>query len=210
MKNLKNTLVNIGKKFALAIALGLTIVSCSPPPPSPTATCSTSTSDFQTIFNNVLTSNSTYDDYVYMDLVTHEYTFNMLVTKDICQIGYQGNANLFTANIKYTIEIYDNTISSLVYNGDHLFNSAFTDYVTPIGPTVTLVTGHSYTIRRIASNYAGNIGNTIGRICRFNAAPLPSAALGTGAEMQLTGSNFYGTGGPVPNFGIPYIDIIFQ
>ena len=210
MKNFKNTLVNISKKFALAIALGLTIVSCSPPPPSPAAVCSTSTSDFQTIYNTVLTSDPAYDDYTYMDLVTHEYTFNMLVTKDICQIGYQGNATLFTANIKYTIEIYDNTTSTLVYTGVHLFNSAFTDYVTPIGPNVNLVTGHSYTIRRIASNYAGNIGNTIGRICRFNSAPLPSAAVGTGAEMQITSSNFYGTGGPVPNFGIPYIDIIFQ
>lgn len=210
MKNLKNTLVNLSTKFALAIALGLTITSCSPPAPSPTATCSTTTSDFQTIYNNVLTSNSAYDDYVNMDLVTHEYTFTMLTNKSVCQIGYQGNANLYASSIPYTIEIYNNTTSILVYSGNHVFNSAFTDYVTPTGPTINLVNGNSYTIKRIAANYLSNIGNTIGRICRFNSAPFPSAATGTGIEMQITGSDFYGTGGPVPNFGIPYIDIIFQ
>ena len=209
MKNLKNTLVNGFKKLALATTLGLTIVSCSPPP-SPAAVCSTSTSDFQTIFNNVLTSDPAYDDYTSMDLVTHEYTFTMLANKSICQIGYQGNATLFASSIPYTIEIYNNTTSTPVYSGNHAFNSAFTDYVVPSGPTINLINGNSYTIRRIASNYAGNIGNTIGRICRFNSGPIPSAALGTGAEMQITSSNFYGTGGPIPNFGIPYIDIIFQ
>ena len=208
MKNLKNTAVKISKKLVLAIALGLSVASCTPTPTP--AACSTTSSDFQTIFNNVLVSNSAYDNYTTMDLVTHEYTFTMLANKNICQIGYQGNANLYASSIPYTIEIYDNTTSNLVYSGNHVFNDAYTDYVTPTGPTVSLINTHSYTIRRIASNYLGNIGNTIGRICRFNAAPLPSAALGTGTFMQLTASNFYGTGGPVPNYGIPYIDIIFQ
>ena len=212
MKTLKNLFSQLNKTSKTVATLVITAVvfSCTPPPVPTPSTCSTSTSDFQTIYNNVLTSLPMHDDYVTMDLTTHEYTFTMLTNKSICKIGYQGNANLFAANIPYTIEIYDNTTSSIVYTGSHIFNSAFTDYVTPIGATVVLQNTHSYTIKRIVTNYLGNLNNTIGRICRYNTGGLPSAAVATGAFMQITSSNFYGTGGPVPSYGIPYIDIIFQ
>ena len=210
MKALKNIFTKLNNASKSIVALGLlTITFSCTPPPTPSA-CSTTSSDFQSIFNNILTSVPMHDDYVTMDLTTHEYSFTMLANKNICKIGYQGNANLFAANVAYTIEIYDNTASMVVYSGNHLFNSAFTDYVTPTGATVVLQNGHSYTIKRITPNYLGNIGNTIGRICRYNTGGLPSASITTGAFMQITGSNFYGTGGPLPSFGIPYIDIIFQ
>ncbi len=141
-----------------------------------------------------------------MDLVTHEYTFDVNTNKTICSVGYQGNANLFAANVPYVIEIYDNTTSTMVYTGTHVFDSAVVDYQA-IAPTA-LVAGNSYTIRRIASNYLGNIGNTIGRICRFNSGAVPYPV--TSGAITINSSNFYGTGGPAANFGIPFIDIAFQ
>jgi len=200
--------IQISKFFKWGIfALMITAIQgCPPPPPPP---CITTGTDFQGIYSAILSSNSLYDNYTTMDLVTHEYTFTMLANKTICQIGYQGNANLYTANVPYDIEIYDNTNSVMVYSGSHLFNSTSTDYVLPTS-SINLNAGNSYTIRRIASNYLGNIGNTIGRIARYNGAPAPSSTVLSGSFMQITSSNFYGSGGPVPNFGIPYIDIVFQ
>ncbi|MCC7522085.1 MAG: hypothetical protein IT220_10660 [Flavobacteriaceae bacterium] len=200
--------ISISKFLKLGIlALVITVIQgCPPPPPPP---CITTGTDFQGIYAATLASNSSYDNYTTMDLVTHEYTFTMLANKTVCQIGYQGNANLYASSIAYNIEIYDNTNSVMIYTGSHLFNSASTDYVVP-SSSINLISGNSYTIRRIASNYLGNIGNTIGRIARYNGAPLPSATVLSGSFMQITSSNFYGTGGPVPNFGIPFIDIVFQ
>ena len=206
MKNLKNTLVNSCKKIALVIALGLTIISCSPTPSPPSSSCNTVGTDFQNLYTSTLASDPLFDDYTTMDLVTHEYTFDVNTNKTICSIGYQGNANLFAANVPYTIEIYNNTTSTMVYTGNHVFDSAIVDYQS-ITPTL-LVAGDSYTIRRIASNYLSNIGNTIGRICRFNTGTVPFPV--TSGAITIYSSNFYGTGGPVPNFGIPYIDIAFQ
>lgn len=200
------------KNITLLILLGLSILSCTPPPvPAPPPVgCSTIGTDFQNIFTTFLASNPLYDDYTTMDLVTHEYTFKMLTNKTICSIGYQGNANLFAANIPYTIEIYDVTSSTLYYTGNHVFDSATTDYQATVTPIPTLLAGHEYTIRRIASNYLGDITNTIGRIGRINSGALPSGTTLTGSVMKIKSSNFYGTGGPIPNYGIPYIDIAFQ
>lgn len=185
----------------------LLIIGCSPSPnPAPPSNCNIVGTDFQNLYTNTLASNVLFDDYTTMDLVTHEYTFDVNVNKTVCTVGYQGNANLYAASIPYTIEIYNNTTSTLVYTGNHVFNSAAVDYQTII-PTA-LVAGNSYTVKRIASNYLGNIGNTIGRICRFNSGTIPFP-VNSGA-LTIYSSNFYGTGGPVPNFGIPYIDLVFQ
>jgi hypothetical protein len=204
---MKSTFKNIG----LVFLLGITMSSCTPTPiPTPTPTpaaCVTTGTDFQSLYTSTLSSSALYDNYTTMDLVTHEYTFILSANKAICSIGYQGNATLFASNIPYTIEVYDNTNSVLVYNGNHLFNSASTDYVTPVS-TVNLIAGNSYSIKRIAYNYLGNIGNTIGRVCRKNAGPAQFPA--NFGIMTITSSNFYGAGGPVPNYGIPYIDIVFQ
>ena len=181
----------------------LLIIGCSP---SPTSNCNTVGTDFQNLYSTTLASNVLFDNYTNMDLVTHEYTFAVNVNKTVCTVGYQGNANLFAANIPYTIEISNNTTSTLVYTGNHVFNSAAIDYQS-ITPTA-LVAGDSYTVRRIASNYLGNIGNTIGSICRFNSGTVPYP-VNSGA-LTIYSSNFYGTGGPVPNYGIPNIDLVFQ
>jgi hypothetical protein len=198
------------RKIGILVALGITFIACTPTPvptPTPSATaCNTVGTDFQMLYNATLVSNALYDNYTTMDLVTHEYTFKANMNKTVCTLGYQGNAALFAGGIPYTMEIYNNTTSSLVYTGNIVFNSAATDY-QPITPT-PLIAGNIYTIRRIASNYLGNIGNTIGRICRKNTGPNQYPA--TYGAITIMSSNFYGTGGPVPNYGIPYIDIVFQ
>ncbi|MGV9004126.1 hypothetical protein [Flavobacterium sp.] len=192
------------KQLAILGIITLSIFGCSPSPAP--ASCNTVGTDFQNLNTATLASNPLFDDYTTMDLVTHEYTFEVGTNKTICSIGYQGNANLFAANIPYTIEIFNNTTSTMVYTGSHVFDSAMIDYQS-IAPT-NLIAGESYTIRRIASNYLSNIGNTIGRICRFNNGSVPFP-VNSGA-LTIYSSNFYGTGGPVPNFGIPHIDIVFQ
>lgn len=209
MKTLKTTVVQI-KKLGLRIVLLLAVVSCSSPTlPTPASPCVTTGTDFQNIFYTILGSNSLYDNYTTMDLVTHEYTFTMLSTKTVCKIGYEGNANLVSLTKPYTIEIWDNSITTApIYTENQSFGTSLT-YNTPY-TTVVLNAGSTYTIKRIVNNYAGNIGNTIGRICRFNSGGLPSTTTSTGAYMKITSSNFYGSGGPVPNYGIPFIDIVFQ
>jgi hypothetical protein len=205
---MKSNLKKIGTLALITIALA----SCTPngtPTPTPTPTplaCNTVGTDFQLLYSATLASNIAYDNYTTMDLVTHEYTFKANANKTICTIGYQGNAALFAASVPYTIEIYNTTTSMLVYTGNHIFNSVSTDFQT-ITPT-PIIAGNIYTIRRIASNYLGNIGNTIGRICRKNSGPNQFPA--SNGAITIVSSNFYGTGGPVPNFGIPYIDIVFQ
>jgi hypothetical protein len=198
------------KKLGTLALLAIALASCSPsnpplPLPPPSA-CNTVGTDFQNLYAATLSSNALYDNYLTMDLVTHEYTFTVSTNKTVCTLGYQGNATLFASSIPYTMEIYNNTTSTMVYSGNIVFNSASTDY-QPITPT-PLVAGNSYTIRRNANNYLGNIGNTIGRICRKNAGPNQYPA--TNGVLTITTSNFYGTGGPVPNYGIPNIDIVFQ
>lgn len=167
--------------------------------------CSTANSEFSQLYAATLASNSSFTDVTTMDLLTHEYTFEVNTNETVCSIGYQGNANLYAASIPYLIEIVDNTTNLTIYSGNHVFDSVQTEYVS-ITPT-NLTAGTSYTLRRTVTNYLGNIGNTVGRLLRFNG---PSPYPVSNAAITITSSDFYGTGGPVSDFGIPYIDIIFQ
>jgi len=192
-----------------AVALLLSITGCSsddngtqPPPPA----CNTANTDFQGLYAATLAGNTAFVNSVTLDLLTHEYTFKVNAPKTICSVGYQGNSALFAASVPYRIEIYNATASTVVYTGNHVFNSAFTDYVS-ITPTA-LNTSDTYIIRRKVTNYLGNIGNTIGRICVFNSAAVPFPS--TSGALTILASGFYSTGGPGTNFGIPYIDIVFQ
>ncbi len=203
------------KFFKIALPTLLLVVatfiigpSCGSSVPDPiTFTCNTTNTPFQQLFQQVKTANPKFLDHDFIDLATHEYTFNVAADKTICSIGYQGNANLNAGNIAYTIEIYNNTKSTLVYSGNHVFGSASTSYKPITG--VSLTAGNSYTIRRIASNSIGNIANTMGRILSFT--PASGGFPATFGELTITSSDFYdGIGKPIPNAGIPYIDIVFE
>lgn len=197
---MKSHLKTIGLLF-----FALLLTSCNNDDNQNQSACNTASTEFNQLYTTTLASNSAYDDFTTMDLLTHEYNFEVSSNKTICSIGYQGNANLYAANIPYWIEIVDNSTSTIVYSGNHVFDSTQTEYVS-ITP-VNLTAGTSYTIKRTVTNYLGNIGNTIGRILRFNG---PNPYPVSNATLTITASDFYGTGGPVPNFGIPYIEIVFQ
>lgn len=165
--------------------------------------CDSSNSVFNQLYTN-LVSISPNQNSITLDLETHSYSFEVSSAKTICKIGYQSLPSF--NQTPYLIEVYDSTSNTLLYNGNHLFSPNSTSYIsiTPIALTV----GHSYTIRRIQTNWVGNIGNTIGRLVHSST---PSISLPvTFGDLTITSSSFYGTGGPNNNWAIPYIDIVFQ
>lgn len=208
---MKNFFLKIGLPFTLLVVATFIIgPSCGSSVPDPvvvTPTCSTTNTLFQQLFTATATAHPTFQDQVSIDLLTHEYTFSLSTNKTICSIGYKGNAVLFANNLPYTIQIVDAS-NTVIYTGTHLFDSTATSYVT-ITPT-NLIANQSYTIRRTlpAGGYMGNLANTTGRLLNFTAAS--GAFPATLGGLTITSSNFYGAGGPIPNAGIPYIDIVFQ
>jgi len=161
--------------------------------------CDTSNTTFNQLYNT-LVNTAPNQNRITMDLETHSYTFEVLTEQKICKIGYQSLSTFNTT--PYLFEISDNTSSTLLYSGSHTFSSLTTSYVSI--PPVQLIVGHSYTIKRIQKNWNGNIVNTIGRLVEGNLI-FPS----TFGALKITGSSFYGTGGPLDNEIIPYIDIVF-
>lgn len=190
------------KSFYLLLFVTTSLISCNDDEKTTNniQQCDSSNTVFNQLYNN-LASTSTNQDVVTMDLESHTYTFEVLSNKTICKIGYQSLPTFNTT--PYVIEIYDNTSNSLIYSGSHVFSSASTSYVS-INP-LQVVTGHSYTIKRIQTNWNGNIENTIGRLVNGNITfPVIQG------DLKVTGSSFYGTGGPTDDWGIPYIDIVFE
>lgn len=165
--------------------------------------CDSSNTTFNQLYTN-LVAISPNQDQTTMDLETHSYTFEVLSNKTICSIGYQSLPTFNTT--PYVIEIYDNTSSSVLYSGSHTFSSAATSYVS-ITP-IQVVVGHSYTIKRIQTNWGSDIANTIGRLVRNPSVDLTFPI--TFGDLKITSSSFYGTGGPADNWALPYIDIVFQ
>ena len=200
-KIVSKTFKTIGFLFLLVI----TISSCSTPPiPTPTPSgCVTTGTDFQQLYSAV-TALPGHSNVVTYDSEVHSYTFHLFATKTVCSIGYQSQPAI--AATPYVIEIYDNTTSTLVYTGSHVFSSAATSYVTI--SSVTLVAGDSYTIKRIQTNWGTNIGNTIGRLVRNNTGNVAFPQVY--GNMKITGSSFYQNAGTQTNWAIPFIDIVFQ
>lgn len=162
--------------------------------------CSPTNTTFNQLYQN-LASNSQNSDTQTMDLETHAYTFEVSSNHTICKVGYQSLPNFNTT--PYLIEIEDVTTNTVLYSASHLFSAASTSYVN-ITP-VNLQVNHSYIIRRVQSNWNNDITNTIGRLVSGNISfPVVQG------DLKITSSTFYGTGGPNNDFGIPYIDIVFE
>lgn len=166
--------------------------------------CDSSNTTFNQLYNN-LVAISPNQDITTMDLETHSYTFEVLTNKTICSIGYQSLPTFNTT--PYVMEIYDNTTSTVLYSGSHTFSSTATSYVS-ITP-IQVVVGHSYTVKRIQTNWGSDISNTIGRLVEDSTGAnlIFPATLG---NLKITGSSFYSSGDPTDNWAIPYIDIVFQ
>lgn len=167
-------------------------------------TCNTSSSDFQSLYASVLASNTSFIDAQFADTEVHEYTFILSSTKRLCRIGYQSHPNL--ATIPYEIKIVEASSNNIVYQGNHVFSSTTTSYVSP-NTNVILYAGVTYKIQRIQTNWGSNIGNTIGRLLRDPNNMTLNFPFNSGI-ITITGSNFFQNGGPLINYGIPYIDMI--
>ncbi|MBK8521428.1 MAG: hypothetical protein IPL54_11370 [Chitinophagaceae bacterium] len=174
-------------------------------PTLPAVACDTTNTKFNQLYGFAKLTMVGATDITNMDLLTHEYTFTTNANQVICKVGYQGNPILFVNNIPYTIEIV-NSANVVLYSGNHIFQSTVINYKS-ISP-VNITAGQSYTIRRTVTNYMGNLATTQGRMLSFNVPANLFPVTNNG--LTITASNFYGTGGPVPNIGIPYIEIVFQ
>ena len=188
---------------AAVLAVGSSCGTLTPTPPA--VSCDTTNTIFKQLFNFAKATMAGSTDVSTMDLITHEYKFTPTANQIICKVGYQGNSILLANNIPYTIEIV-NSSNAVLYSGNHIFQSTAIDYKS-VGP-VNITAGQSYTIRRTVTNYMGNLATTQGRMLSFNVPANQFPVTNNG--LTITASNFYGTGGPVPNIGIPYIEIVFQ
>ena len=138
----------------------------------------------------------------YMDLKTNKYQMQINANGEICSVGYQ-NPSTFTGD--YTIEIINNT-SSASYTGTHTFSQAQLEY-QPITP-VPVASGDLITVMRTVVGTTTLAENT-GRILRkadFSAVPFPITA----GNIVFLNSDFYGAGGPLPNFALPVIPVGFK
>ncbi|MCM4173952.1 hypothetical protein DHD32_21000 [Arenibacter sp. TNZ] len=188
------------KKLILILVFGF--ISCSPDDNNvPDSDCDNSTSEFQTLYQNMITSGHT--DTVTYDTEIHEYTFELSTTEEVCGIGYQSQPGIATT--PYVIEIVESNTTTIIYSGSHTFSDTATSYVTPTA-IISLQAGTSYTIKRIQTNWGASIGNTIGRMATNNAMSFPY----TNGSMTITSSKFHQNGGTAIDFGVPYIDIIFN
>lgn len=155
------------------------------------------------LITNAFSIANGYDDVATMDLETHEYKIQINANGEICSVGYQ-NASTYTGG--YTMEVTNNT-TNVTYTGVHIFSQTNLDYqsITP----VLVSSGDIITIKRtILPGYTA-LNQTIGRVLRksnFTTVPYPI----TQGNAVFLSSNFYGAGGPVPDFGQPYIALGFK
>lgn len=168
--------------------------------------CNENNTEFRQLYET-MAGTPNFEDDITMDLETHAFNFEVTTPTTLCKIGYQ---SLPTFNATpYEIEIMDNTNGTVLYFGSHMFDAASTSYET-ISP-ISLQPGVSYTIKRIQTNWNGNIGNTIGRLVHFDNGQGGSITFPVSqGDLTITGSTFYGTGGPLNDWAIPFIDLVFE
>lgn len=184
------------------------IVACNPNDPTPVVTCDQNNTLFNQLYQSVL-SNPSNVERVFMDREVHSYTFEVLSNKTICKVGYQSFPDIST--IPYLIEIVDNTSNTIIYSGSHVFSSSATSYVS-INP-ISIVVGRSYTIKRVQTNWAPYITNTIGRMVHNQALSSNLVFPFIVGDLKITGSvlsDYNPINGAQNDMCLPYIDIVFQ
>ena len=183
--------------FAIISMFSIGCTPGTPPPPS----CNTTNTLFHQIYNNVVATPGNID-LVTMDLDVHAYDFTVSTNKTICGVGYQSQPAV--SGQLYKIEIIDNTTSTTLYNFSTTFSTT-TSYVSV--PNISVIPGHSYTIRRTLMNDLGNVMNRIGKLVTSSTYTIPFPY--TVGDLTITQANF-GTISVPSNFGLPFIDISFQ
>lgn len=190
--------------FAL---ISMFMISCGTSP-TPTPTCNTSNTLFQQIYNNVATAAGNTNTITF-DNDVHQYNFTVSTNKVICSVGYQSQPAV--ASQIYKIQIIDFTPGStaILATVNSTFSSTTTSYASV--PNIIVVPGHTYAIRRTLTNDLGYVVNTVGRMVTSTSNPTIPFPYTVG-DLTITGSTLYQSGSTptVFNFGLPFIDIVFQ
>ena len=204
---------NIMLSFRIYLCLIALLASCnsddpaSLPPQPPQAVCDTNSPTlFQQLIANTIANNPSiqYIDDVFMDLDTHQYNFEVTSAESICGFGYQSQGG-FTG--QYGIEILDITNSNVLYSNQRSFSATTTDYVQLPNP-IQLVVGNEYAILRTVLNRQ-DLDDQLGRGLRIqNSSSIPYPF--TQGSLTILSSTFFGSGGPVNNIVVPYIDLVFS
>lgn len=153
--------------------------------------------------STVFTTANGYTLYETMDLETHEYTMVVNSSGEICSIGYQ-NPTTYTGTYEMEVE---NTTTNLTTTETFSFSQSNIQYQNFSVPLI-VNSGDTIVVRRTISNGYTLLNETIGNIyTNSNPNPFPIAV---NANATIISSNFYGAGGPVPNFGVPLIGLGFK
>ena len=188
------------KTFIFCFAAALTI-SCDNDNDPTNNVCDTTY--VSTLITNAFSTANGYNDLTTMDLETHEYTIQINANGEICSIGYQ-NPNTYTGG--YTMEVI-NTTTNTSYSGIHTFSQTNLDYqyITP----VLVNSGDIITVKRTILPGYTMLNQTVGRLLRKSNNSTVPYPITQGTAVFLS-SNFYGAGGPVPDFAHPYIALGFK
>ena len=195
------------------IVATVAISSCKKEKPSeptiPKSNCPTSTSDFQSVYS-LLANAQDYDDVFSIDLFHHEYEFTLNTNENLCKIGYQSTNDTIT----YVMKITNEDAGTVVYENDHTFDSAQTEYISVSG--VSLNQGVRYKIsRKVKYGYDQGLmaHDLIGR-CAYSSgwvqnSPFPLIY----GSVTIIKGGFYDddpSGNTIGDYSFPYIDLIFQ
>ncbi|MBU2527428.1 MAG: hypothetical protein KKC03_12600 [Bacteroidetes bacterium] len=195
-------------KMLLQLFICLFVLACGSDDDAatPESVCDTNAvTDFQLLVSNTVANNppGTFVDDVWMDLDTHQYNFEVSAAQTICAIGYQSQGG-FTG--QYGIEILDVTNNNVLYSNPHNFSATATSYVN-LASTVNLVPGVEYAILRTVLNRQ-DLDDQLGRGLRMPSGLIPFPL--TQGVITIKSSAFFGSGGPVNNNVVPYIDLVFE
>ena len=171
-------------------------------------TCNQTSTPFQAAYNQQIPTGT---DKVFMDVVTHRYTFKPLVNMTMCSIGYQ-SPPLASTQLAYRFKLFDMTTTpptlmhaTQALNGLIKFPAAppFTTSHYSIPPQ-TLVAGRTYQLRRTAVSYASS-NDLVGRVLTDQAPEFTIVA----PNIKIPHSKLYGGGGPFVDQYLPHIDFGF-
>ena len=188
--------------FTLILLLSITLFNCDNDDDATNNVCENTY--VSTFITDIFTVAAGYDDLPeWMDLETHEYNIQINASGEICTIGYQ-NPSTYTGS--YTMEVINLTTGGN-YSGVHTFSQGNLDYQSITAVTVN--SGDIITVRRTITAGYPAFNSVLGRVLRksdFTNVPYPL----TLGDVTFMSSNFYGSGGPVPNIAQPYIALGFK
>ncbi len=183
--------------FIFLFSIGIIFYSCKKDAVDSTADCDSPDARDVGAFFNALNNQSGYFLYESMDLLTHEYTFSTSDDIQICGFAYKSQ----DPSLQYQIELVDSN-GNPVFSQQMSFSNTQFEFVSV--PPFTISAG-TYTLKRTLGSGGGFVIGPITRAGTPGNPSNPTFPINLGSEITIQSSNFYGAGGPVPNYGIPNI-----